>query len=227
MQWIHTVRAAPMPTRPMSTRTGPATGPVAQTMAAATILLMMTMAVAMAHEIKPEPVDERSVLTLCDQTAARMEIEYKLPPQLLSAIALAESGRWDRERGTTYAWPWTVVAQGHSYYLSSRQRAIELIYKLRARGVRNIDVGCMQVNLRYHGAAFRTIEEAIDPATNVAYAAVFLRRLHGRTHSWSESVGLYHSGIAARGDPYRARVFRIWVNERKRAALDLRMAQIQ
>ena len=218
MRWIQAESVTPIPI---------GTGPAARAMVAATILLMMATATAMAHNVEPAPVDERNVQTLCHQTAARMELEYKLPPQLLSAIALAESGRWDRERGTTYAWPWTVVAQGRSYYLSSRQRAIELIYKLRARGVRSIDVGCMQVNLRYHGAAFPTVEEAIDPATNIAYAAVFLRSLHGRTHSWSESVGLYHSATAARGDPYRAKVFRIWVDERKRAALDLRMAQIQ
>lgn len=202
-------------------------GALTRIVCAALVLVSAGGATAAAHDSEPAAHDERSVWLLCHQTATRMEHQFRLPPQLLSAIALAESGRWDRDRGETYAWPWTVVAQGRAHYLPTRQRAIELIHKLRARGVRNIDVGCMQVNLRYHGAAFRSVDEAIDPKTNVAYAATFLRRLHMRTQSWSESVGLYHSANSERGDPYRNKVFRIWVEERKRAALDLRMAQIQ
>ncbi|HCF18886.1 MAG TPA: hypothetical protein DEV96_12760, partial [Rhodospirillum rubrum] len=55
------------------------------------------------------------------------------------------------------------------------------------------DVGCMQVNLRYHGGAFDSLEEAIDPAANVAYAASFLRRLFDDTNDWAEAVTAYHS----------------------------------
>ena len=35
--------------------------------------------------------------------------------------------------------------------------AIAAVTRLRARGIRNIDVGCMQVNLHYHGQHFETL----------------------------------------------------------------------
>jgi soluble lytic murein transglycosylase-like protein len=55
--------------------------------------------------------------------------------------------------------------------------------------VRNIDVGCMQVNLGYHGKAFADLEAAFDPATNVAYAARFLSELFSKRRSWALAVG--------------------------------------
>ncbi|HJO71542.1 MAG: hypothetical protein QF450_07035 [Rhodospirillales bacterium] len=61
--------------------------------------------------------------------------------------------------------------------------------RLSARGVRNIDVGCMQVNLLYHKDAFATLEEAFEPASNAAYAARFLKDLYATSGSWSAAAG--------------------------------------
>ena len=54
------------------------------------------------------------------------------------------------------------------------------VRKLQRRGVRNIDVGCMQVNLRYHPKAFKSLGQAFDPRANAAYAAGFLRKLRDK-----------------------------------------------
>ncbi len=61
--------------------------------------------------------------------------------------------------------------------------------KLQARGIRNIDVGCMQINLRYHPDAFENLESALDPETNARYAVTLLKRLHGAHKSWAKRSG--------------------------------------
>ncbi len=97
--------------------------------------------------------------------------------------------------------------------------------RLSARGVRNIDVGCMQVNLRYHPDAFASIEAAFDPATNVAYAARYLMSLNQATRSWSQAIGRYHSATPERGLAYRRKVEKLWTSERRRYAA-VRRAEI-
>ena len=158
----------------------------------------------------------------CLAATARTEAALGIPPQLLSAIALAESGRWDRARKEVVAWPWVIYAEGKARYAPSKAGAIAEVERIRARGVRNIDVGCMQVNLHHHPDAFRSLDEAFDPAANVAYAGAFLKRLKNSSRSWSRSIGLYHSSRPEHGRPYRIRVQRLWRGERRRAALELR-----
>jgi len=153
---------------------------------------------------------------LCAPAIARAERRLNIPARLLRAISLAESGRYDRRRKATIAWPWAVNAAGNANYYPTKALAIAAVRKLRARGARNIDVGCMQVNLMHHPKAFRDLNAAFDPATNVAYAAAFLKRLHARSGSWIDAVAAYHSQLANHGNPYMLRVLRIWVDRRHR-----------
>jgi soluble lytic murein transglycosylase-like protein len=155
--------------------------------------------------------------TLCREAIAEAEQARDLPPHLLAAIARTESGRWHRERSESLAWPWTVMAEGEGRFLPSKAAAIETVRALQARGVRNIDVGCMQVNLHYHPDAFDSLDTAFDPAVNVAYAADFLTGLRAEARSWTRAVGQYHTREAIRGNGYRAKVFKAWREERHRA----------
>lgn len=165
-----------------------------------------------------------SAWTLCREQTAEAERVHNLPQHLLGAIARTESGRWHAERGESLAWPWTVMAEGEGRFLPSKAAAIETVRELQARGVRNIDVGCMQVNLHYHPEAFDSLEAAFDPAANVAYAAAFLRELRREARSWTRAVGQYHSRQAIRSNAYRAKVFKAWRAEKHRAKRERRAA---
>src|SRR5690606_21478784 len=154
---------------------------------------------------------------LCRAATARAEAAAALPPHLLTAIAKTESGRWHAERSETLAWPWTVMAEGRGRFLPSKAAAIEEVRRLLARGLRNIDVGCLQVNLHYHPDAFESLEAAFDPDTNAAYAARFLAALREEARSWTRAIGQYHSRQAIRGNDYRAKVFKAWREARHRA----------
>lgn len=167
---------------------------------------------------------------LCRAAIANTEQQKRIPAHLLGAIALVESGRSAPGKWEISAWPWTVMAEGRGRYLPSKQAAIAEVEKLRKQGVRNIDVGCMQVNLRYHPTAFADLEQAFDPAANVAYAASFLKSLRDERGSWAKAVAHYHSATPERHIIYRTKVFAAWRDERRRAlrndfAADLAVAQ--
>ena len=69
-----------------------------------------------------------------------------------------------------HPWPWTINAEGQGLFYDTKAQAVAAVRALQARGVRSIDVGCMQVNLMHHPDAFPTLEQAFDPQTNAAYA---------------------------------------------------------
>lgn len=183
---------------PLSIRTG-----------IALLLAGIVAATAGAAETPANPPD-------CRDVAAAAERQNAIPTRLLAAISLAEAGRWDRDRAAWIAWPWTVHAEGRGHYLPDKAAAVAMVRRLQARGVRNIDVGCMQVNLKYHPRAFASLEQALDPHSNVAFAARFLSSLRRDHRSWSKAVGHYHSATRKLNRPYRRKVLRLWHKERWR-----------
>jgi hypothetical protein len=147
---------------------------------------------------------------LCLGPIYRAEQEKGIPAHLLRSVALAESGRWDESSSRTVAWPWTVNAEGVGHFFPSKQAAIAFVRKLQARGMRSIDIGCMQVNLHWHPGAFASLEEAFEPERNVAYAARHLAELKDGRKTWTEAVGYYHSATPEHNQRYRAKVLKLW-----------------
>ena len=137
------------------------------------------------------------------------ETEAGLPTGLLAAIGRVESGRRGPD-GAMSPWPWSVNAAGEGHYFDSAEAAIALVTSLRARGVKSIDVGCFQVNLLYHAAAFTSLAEAFEPAANARAAAAFLRTLLAASPEVGDAVGRYHSANPARGLPYAQQVMASW-----------------
>lgn len=132
----------------------------------------------------------------CASAALRAEAMWGVPPRLLLAIGVVESGLD----------PSAINAEGAALRPSSPAEAAERVRALRADGVRSIDVGCFQVNLKWHPQAFATLEQAFAPDTNAQYAARHLVDLYGTAGSWTAAVGLYHSADPQRQDVYRAKV---------------------
>jgi hypothetical protein len=147
---------------------------------------------------------------LCASAIRAAEAEGPVPAGLLGAVALSESGRYDPALRRVVPWPWTVNSQGEGRYFATKTEAVAFVEQLRRAGRRNIDVGCMQVNLLHHPDAFATLEEAFDPATNVAYGGDFLTRLRQDSPSWARAVERYHTADAERGRAYRERVYARW-----------------
>jgi hypothetical protein len=163
--------------------------------------------------------------TMCARATNSVERQEGIPRQLLRAISKIEAGRYHAGKRLVMAWPWTVMAEGRGRYLSTKAAAIEEVRELQARGVRNIDVGCMQVNLQHHPDAFASLEEAFDPLTNVTYAAGFLKSLAFEEGSWAKAVARYHSANPDRYRLYRAKVHSTWRSEREKYLAALQQAR--
>lgn len=162
----------------------------------------------------------------CGAETARQEKLQGIPDRLLHAISLVESGRWDNDRRASFAWPWTVMAEGEGRFLPNKAAAIAEVKMLQARGVKNIDVGCMQVNLLAHRDAFKSLDEAFEPASNVAYAARFLVGLYGSTQNWATAGAYYHSQTPSEAAPYKARLISTWNTARGRGDDRLQLAAL-
>jgi soluble lytic murein transglycosylase-like protein len=140
------------------------------------------------------------------------EKAFQLPKGLLSAISLTETKRWHEGISRYIYWPWTANVAGKPYYFSSRAEAINTINTLRAKGIRSIDVSCMQINLLHHPQAFSSIDQAFEPEYNVAYAAWFLANNFKKHRDWSKAIAAYHSETPALGRQYLERVLANWHN---------------
>jgi soluble lytic murein transglycosylase-like protein len=146
----------------------------------------------------------------CEQAGTDAERQYALPSGLLLAIGRVESGRWDAVYSRTVPWPWAIDADGEPHLAASREEAVRRTRALQGGGLRNIDVGCFQINLQNHPNAFSDLEQAFDPVMNAQYAARFLSSLRSRLGGWEEAIAAYHSSLPARGLPYRRAVLATW-----------------
>src|SRR5690606_38522750 len=84
--------------------------------------------------------------------------------------------------------------EGKALFPKSPREAVAAFETARSSGAKLIDLGCMQINHRYHSSHFRSVAEMLDPRRNVDYAARFLVQLHARHESWSMAVARYHAG---------------------------------
>lgn len=178
------------------------------------VVAVMLMATSVSHAAnytdRLSVAEKARAFAVCERATARWERISDVPNNLLRAISLAESGLWSKRTKRLRAWPWTVTSGGPGSYFATRADALREVRRLQAKGVTNIDVGCMQVNLHYHGHHFDSAESAIDPDINVAYAAQFLGQLRDNADNWAEAAGYYHSMTPERTKYYRGKVEKFW-----------------
>lgn len=145
--------------------------------------------------------------SVCSAAAKQAGLEYGVSFDLLQTIAVVESGKWDHLQNRYVAWPWTVNVNGRGRYYSSKEEAIAAIKEAQAQKAKSIDVGCMQINLKYHGKEFGSLEDMLDPLQNVKYSAKYLRALYSANgRDWKKAAKRYHSGNAREGEIYTKRL---------------------
>lgn len=140
---------------------------------------------------------------LCDQAARAAARSRNVPYDVLHAISRAETGR--TTEGRLQPWPWTVNMEGTGKWFATEDEARAYVFRHFKRGARSFDVGCFQVNYKWHGAAFRSIDDMFDPVLNADYAAKFLLDLYHEFGNWSDAAGAYHSRTQSHARTYAAR----------------------
>lgn len=171
-------------------------------------LLLSGFLIALSHSFAP--ATEKSAAFLCQKQIARAEKSNNIPPGLLSAISIIESGKKAKGHDDLVAWPWALNVAGKPEYYKTKTDAVKSLNKHLESGKLNVDVGCMQINYRHHGVEFRSPSYMMDPRRNVDYAAKFLLELRKQHGSWTKAVGHYHSGTPKHQNPYRHKVYQKW-----------------
>ncbi len=147
---------------------------------------------------------------ICESVAGYAAGKSGVPVAVLQAISLTETGRVQGK--ALRPWPWTVNMEGAGHWFESVDDARAYVFKEFKRGARSFDVGCFQINYKWHGDAFSSIDQMFDPVANAMYAAGLLRDLYSETGSWSAAAGAYHSRTPEYAARYRARFDRILAN---------------
>lgn len=129
---------------------------------------------------------EADLCLLAAQDAARLS---GAPLSVLVGIALTETRRGE---GVATR-PWPVDMEGGGHWFATRDEAPAFAQAHRAAGATSLDVGCFQVDWRWHGENFTGLPQMFGPLANASYAARFLKDPHAETGDWSAAAGACRS----------------------------------
>ena len=152
----------------------------------------------------------------CKAIARAAEERHGLPDGILQSISTVEASRIQSD-GSYRAWPWTLNDNGKGLFFDDPEQVLDYLDTHMTNPDTSIDIGCMQINTKWHGASFETLDEMLDPASNIAYAAGFLTDLYYAHGSWNDAIRHYHSSDQRKNDPYLNRVLAIWTKRHPNA----------
>ena len=159
-------------------------------------LVLLCVHCANADESKLLPLKAELHKLITEQ-----EKQHNIPSGLLLAIATIESG----------SKPYALNIQGKSVIGKNKTEAVSLIHEALDKGITNIDVGVMQLNIRWHRENFGSIEEMLEPKKNIEYAASFLLTLYKKYGDWHRAVRFYHSSTAEYYRKYSRKITMAWL----------------
>jgi hypothetical protein len=139
---------------------------------------------------------------ICRTVAIQAAADHGIPADVLLAITLTETGM--TRDGQFIAWPWSTNMGGDSRRFPDAGSAIDFASQQVSAGVSNLDIGCFQLNHRWHAQGFADVAAMFDPERNAGYAAAFLARLFAETGDWTAAVGAYHSRTPEHAERYLA-----------------------
>lgn len=174
------------------------------------VMLRLRMAITVLHGtaiLAASGLAASSPDEICDSVAHMVSRETNVPISVLQAITRTETGR--NVKGDLRPWPWTVNMEGAGHWFNTEDEARAYVFRHFKRGARSFDVGCFQINYKWHGEAFSSIDEMFDPLENARYAARFLTSLYAELGSWPKAAGAYHSRTPEYASRYTKRFNRI------------------
>jgi hypothetical protein len=130
----------------------------------------------------------RSDVESCESHLNAISVAERVPLGLLYAIALTETGAGGYLNANA------LNIEGQSFVGETQSEAMAAFMAARKHGKDLVDIGCMQINFRYHHDGFAKTADMLDPKINVTYAARFLKSLRRKHGSWTIAVARYHAG---------------------------------
>ena len=152
--------------------------------------------------------DDIKKLNLCEKIIKNIELQTDIPKGLLLGIGKAEAIR--KINNKYIIWPWTINHAGKSLFFDTKKQMTNYVFKNLQKNDLNIDVGCMQINIKWHKNNFKKISDMFEIDPNISYAASFLKQLKNRHGSWDEAIKYYHSSDPKKNNPYLIKVKSFW-----------------
>ena len=149
----------------------------------------------------------------CEKVIETIEDLTDIPKNLLLSIGKSESGRI-LKNNKHVIWPWTVNHAGKSLFFDTKKQMKKYVLKNVEKKDFNLDVGCMQINLKWHKNNFKKISDMLAIEPNVSYAASFLLQLKNKHGSWNKAIKHYHSSDPNKNKPYLIKVNKFWKNQK-------------
>ena len=152
--------------------------------------------------------------TACGVAIAATEKANRLPPQILNAIGIVESGRVDRRTGLIAPWPFAINVAGRG--CDVRQRRTRPSPRCRPRRARvsspSTWAACRSTSPTTRTRVRQLTGSVRSRRQNVRYAAVLPRpALSPRAGGdWGNAIGAYHSANPAFGPAYAQTVAAVW-----------------
>lgn len=163
-------------------------------------VLVLAFAISLATETNAS----QGTLSVCDAAALAAAETHGIPTQVMLAITRVETGR--KMDGSLVPWPWAVNQAGEPHWFETLQQAEVYVNDALLAGYSNIDIGCFQLNYRWHGEQFTSLQAMFDPFKNADYAARFLRENHRQKGNWVDAVAVYHSQTRVNAEAYIKKV---------------------
>ena len=158
--------------------------------------------------IRETHADNIKKSNLCENTIESIEIQTEIPKGLLLSIGKAEAIR--KIKNKFVIWPWTINHAGKSMFFDTKKQMRNYVFKNLKRNDFNMDVGCMQINIKWHKNNFKKISDMFEVNPNISYAASFLQQLKNKHGSWDNAIKHYHSSDPKKNKPYLIRVKSFW-----------------
>ena len=152
--------------------------------------------------------DNIDKLKLCENTIESLELQTDIPKGLLLGIGKVEAIR--KINNKYIIWPWTINHAGKSLFFDTKKQMTNYVFKNLKRNDFNIDVGCMQINIKWHKNNFKKISDMFEINPNISYAASFLQQLKNKYGSWDKAIKHYHSSDPKKNKPYLIKVKSFW-----------------
>lgn len=167
----------------------------------------MPVLISVVLATKPQTLhaSTNQVSGLCDAAAFAASQQTGVPLQVMQAITRVETGRALPDSTGLQPWPWAINQGGNGAWFNTEGEARAFAEIAVAQGSRNIDIGCFQLNHRWHAKGFPSLEAMFDPLQNALYAARYLQEKYQETGDWSLAAGAYHSATPEFSDRYQSR----------------------
>jgi soluble lytic murein transglycosylase-like protein len=129
------------------------------------------------------------------------ETKHHIPSGLLLAVIKTESNLN----------PFALNINGKSLFFNDKDKAIKAINEAISSCATNLDIGLAQINYRWHGENFTSVDSMLSPELNINYAAELLSKLKLTHGDWHKALRYYHSAKPIHHKAYSRKVVMCWL----------------